>query len=185
MAAASGRRAPDVAEDARSLSARRAAIPRFSRQAPRRSAVAERAGRIVTRGCAGVFGGAARRRYRQPLADAQPRRAARLRPLSGEERQGQGRGARRGARAKDRQDLAAAAGGGRRQKHGRSGYRGRRRPRTVDSCPRRRGARLALRLRLAHLRSARTKARRFRRARRAHGHGKRPQGAHGAADRAR
>ena len=39
------------------------------------------------------------------------RRPARLRPLSGEERQGQGRRARRRARAEDRQDLAAAAGG--------------------------------------------------------------------------
>ncbi len=54
-------------------------------------------------------GRAPRRRHRQPFADALARRRARLRALSGAQRQGQGRRARRGAGAENRQDPAAAA----------------------------------------------------------------------------
>ena len=127
----------------------------FPRRASRRRAVAEGACRAGAGRCARLHGGAPRRRHRQPLADAHARRHARLRALSRAQRQGQGRRARRRARAEDRQDPAAAARGRRRQARGRSRYRRRRRARAVDSRARRRGARPALRLRLAHLRSAR------------------------------
>ncbi len=77
--AASRHRTPPVAKDARSLSPRRAAVSWLSRRASRRRAVAQGAGGADAGGCARFSGGAAGRRHRQPLADAQPRRAARLR----------------------------------------------------------------------------------------------------------
>ena len=163
LARPSRQRAALFAEDARSLSARRRAVPRISHRTSRRRAVPERPRGAQAGRRARVFGGAARGRDRQPLADAHACRRSRLRPLSRTQRQGQGRRARRGADAQDRQDLAAAA-----IRHcGAARWRrrasGRRRHRAMGAGARRRGVGAALWQRLAHLRGARFEARRFRR----------------------
>ena len=100
---------------------------------------------------------AARRaaRYRQPLADARARRRARLRPLSRTQRQGQGRRARRRAGAENRQDPAAAAGVAAAKSVADPDLAAGDEREPWIACPRRRRAGVALRLRPAHLRSAR------------------------------
>ena len=65
--------------------------------------------KLTPAGRARVHGGAARRRHRQPLADARPGGRALVRALSGAQRQGQGRGADGGARTESAEDAAEAA----------------------------------------------------------------------------
>ena len=161
--------------------ARRRAVPVLPRRTYGRRAQSQAARQAQAGRCARFHGGAARRGRRQPLADARPRGRALLRALPGARRQGQGGGACRRAHAETAQDLAEAAHGQRRQAHDRCRSARRRNARAVGDRARCRRARLALRRRLAHLRSARPETQGHHRRGRAHRHRQRQQGAHGAA----
>ena len=133
------------------------------------------------RGRARLHGGAARRRHRQPLADARARRRALVRAFSRAQRQGQGRRARRRARAEGRQDAAEAARDRGRQAHHRCRPARRRGARAMGAGARRRRAGAALRLGPAHFRGARPqRACDARQGRRHHRHRQGQQAAHGA-----
>ena len=99
LAQLSRRRTAHVAENAGSLPARRRPVPLLSRRSSGRRAHAAPARQTHAGRRARLHGGAARRRRRQPLADARPRRRPLIRPLPGTQRQGQSRRACRRARA--------------------------------------------------------------------------------------
>ena len=144
----------------RPISATSASSSAFLDRASGRRAVARRSRQACAAGRARLHGGAARGGHRQPLADARARRRALVRAFSGAQRQGQGRRARRGARAEDAEDPAEAARRRRGQAPDRRRSARRRRARALGAGARRRRAGAALRLRAAHLRSARAEARR-------------------------
>ena len=97
-------RTADVAENGGGLRARPAPVPRLPLRPSRRPGDAVGAVAACAARRARLSGRTARRRHRQPLADAHARGRALVRALSRAQRQGQGGRARRRAHAEDRED---------------------------------------------------------------------------------
>ena len=148
LAWASRQRTTHVAEDGRGLSARRRPVPRLPGRASGRGPVVVRFGGAQAGGRARLHGGAPRRRHRQPLAHADARRGALVRPLPRTQPQGQRCRAAGRAGAQDRQDPAQAALHRCRQAHGRRRPAGRGGARALDFGARCRCPGAALRLAL-------------------------------------